>query len=337
MAGLSANILTSKNRAMPSWPRCTVDYYYYGMDLTQGSGNNYFPAFTNDSLTGSSFKIDTQTSTTAIYYYNGQGVQVTTGVWNGGFTVAEAWSDGNSWTAFYMDGVDNKLYCLVIDTDTSPDTYRMASVDKDGTVVLETAAFQVTNTALNNNQFGSTSTPILYRVGQVDGTGNFRFDKDGASTDDNDNQPPFDGVRLEINTSGGTVNSIAANTIAETTDGFWPNNLYHLSAMTSMMGPTSNNIRGGIDQIYTADYRLLNSPGGNLVNMDTAKLVWETQWGLHCPISPNTQYVGVKALPWLGNYHFHPIYTGAMRAGVEFERAAMHNFMDELAVYYGIL
>ena len=337
MAGLSANIVTSKNRAMPSWPRCTVDYYYFGMDLTQSSGNNYFPAFTNDSLTGSSLKIDTQTATTAIYYYNGQGVQVTTGVWNNGFTVAEAWSDAEQWVAFYMDGVDNKLYCLVMDYTPNPDIYRMVSVDKDGVVVLETAGLQATNTALVNNMVTQTSTPILYRVGGVDGTGNFRFDKDGANTDNDNYTTPFDGVRLEINTSSSTVNGVAANTIVETTDGFWPNNLYHKSALPSMMGPTANNIRGGIDTIFTADYRLLNSPAGNLVNMDTAKMVWETQWGLHCPITPNTQWINMKALPWLGNYHFHPVSSSALKGGVEFERATMHNFMDELAVYYGIL
>ena len=147
-----------------------------------------------------------------------------------------------------MDRVDNKLYVMVIDTSTSPDTYRMMTIDKDGNTAFVTAAYQVTNTALDGMQLSYDTSPPLYRVGGVDGTGNFRMDRYRANTPNDNATQPYDGVRLEINTSSGTVNSIAANTMVETTDGLIPNNIFignsSFSEVATFMGPTDNGIIG---------------------------------------------------------------------------------------------
>ena len=337
MAGLTRNKITYGS--LPPWPRVNVPTYYYGVTQAQESGTKYFPGFDNDSLTGSSINMTLNaTAADVIKYYNGQGVQITDGVWASGYSPSEAWSDADIWAAHYMDKEDNKLYSLVIDEGTDPDTYRMASVDKDGTVVLETAAFQVTNTAFNGRRVVWNSTPVLRRVGGADGTGNFRFDQFNANTDDNDGSAPFDGAYLEINTSGGTVNSISANTMAESTaDGFLPSNIYVATTLNSMIGPTDNNIRGGPQQFYGSTV-YQPTPIGWLINMTTGQMVSNVPFGTGvCPIVPATASSSVDVFHWIGNYHFWWVGTQTYHGATEWEREIFHNFMDELAVYYGIL
>jgi hypothetical protein len=338
MAGLSANIVTSKNRAYPSWPRAISPSYYYGQMHPQ-TNPRYFEGFQNDSVAGSSIKFGGLSSADTLVYYNGQGTQITDGVWNSaGLTVAEAWSDGNNWAGAYLDSSDDKLYLLVRDTGTTPDTLRMTSVDKDGTVVLETAAFQVTNTAFNTPEWHHSAAPKLYRVGQVDGTGNFRYDVMNANTDDDDNNAPYDGCRIEINTSGGTVNSISANTMAETSDGVLPNNFYTPTApYDNMMGPTDNNIVGGPTYNFGASYgdsRLT----GTLVNMTTGNSSYHMPFGKDCPFYPTAASSSFNVMNWNGNVRFFGLYTyGFTSGGSTFDRGEYFNFMDELAVFYGIL
>jgi len=337
MSGLSASIIT--NRAMPIWPRCISPNYFYGQLDNGEPGNRYFEGFQNDSLAGSSIEHHGQNSAAPFVYYNGQGTQVTSGVWNStGITPAEAWDDGDEWAGAYMDASDDKLYLLVRDVGTSPDTLRMTSVDKDGTVVLETAAFQVTNTAFEGPEFHFAAGPAMYRVGHVDGTGNFRYDILKASTDDDDGLAPFDGCRIEINTSGGTVNSISANTMAEVTDGIMPNNLYAYRTIdTNVLGPTTNNIIGGPTALVAAAY---GDPRhrGTLINMTTGNAAHSIPFGKDCPFMSNTANAGYNAVHWLGTIRFFGAYTFATPAGgTAFERETFHNFMDELAVFYGIL
>ena len=336
MAGLSRN--NTSTGVQPEWPKASTPEYYYGVNMGQDATQKVFPGFDNDSLTGSSIHMALNSSAAdVIKYFNGQGTQITTGVWASGYSPSEAWSDADIWAAHYMDKEDNKLYSLVIDEGTDPDTYRMASVDKDGTVVLETAAFQVTNTGFNGKRVVWGCTPSLYRVGGADGTGNFRFDHFNANTDDNDGGYPYDGAYLEINTSGSTVNSISANTMAESTaDGFIPNNLYLRTSVDNMMGPTDNNIRGGPTQWYNADYNVM-VPLGYLMNMTTGQMTNLVPFGTHCPIVPATSMPSLKAMPWLGNYHFHCAGSNTLIGQTEWERGVFHNFMDEMALYYGIL
>lgn len=323
---------------MPSWPRCISPSYYYGQIHPQGNPR-YFEGFQNDSLAGSSIKFGGLSAADTLVYYNGQGTQVTSGVWNSaGLTVAEAWSDGNTWAGAYLDSSDDKLYLLVRNTSTSPDKLRMTSVDKDGTVVLETAEFQVTNTAFEAPDWHHSSAPKLYRVGMVDGTGNFRYDVMNANTDDDDHSAPFDGCRIEINTSGGTVNSISANTMTETSDGILPSNFYTPTApYDNMMGPTDNNIVGGPFMMLGG---AIGEPRqtGTLVNMTTGNSSYQMPFGTNCPFAPQTANLSYNVMHWNGNYRFFGLYTYATPAGgTSFDRGEFHNFMDELAVFYGIL
>ena len=337
MAGLTRNKITYGS--LPPWPRVNVPTYYYGVTEAQESGTKYFPGFDDDSLTGSSINMTLNaTAADVIKYYNGQGVQITDGSWNNGYSPGDGAGAYDTWSAHYMDKTDNKLYSLVIDTSTSPDTYRMQSINKDGTVTFETAALQVSNTAFNDNRVVWNSTPVLYRVGGADGTGNFRFDRFRANTDDNDSGAPYDGAYLEINTSGGTVNSISANTISESTaDGFLPSNIYLATVLNSMIGPTDNNIMGGPQQFYGSTvYQAM--PIGWLMNMTTGQTVSNVPMGTGvCPIVPATASSSVSVFPWMGNYHFWTSGTQTFHGATEWEREVFHNFMDELAIYYGVL
>lgn len=346
MAGLTraVNIVTSKNRAMPNWPRPYMpseSWPYYGSH-SYGAGNSdnvMLPGFLNFGSVGSSISIQGATPTSDLMMFNGQGTQQTAGYWAGGLLPTNFSASYESWSAFYMDRVDNKLYCLLLDTTTDPDTFIMGTVDKDGAIAYVTAAHQATSTGLGQyNTFNSDTTPTLYRVGGVDGTGNFRFDKYRANTPNDNNTQPYDGVRLEINTTGSTVNGIAANTIAETTDGLIPNNVFVGNSSfnpATFMGPTDNGIIGSV--VYV-DYRYLQyQVYGSLGNANTGQIIMNAQWGQDCPFAEGYPTGYFKPVPWLGSYMFIPISSVTLAGFTNFARADMHAFMDEMAVRNGLL
>ena len=344
MAGLSANILTSKNRAFPNWPRPYMpseSWPYYGSHSYAGGNtdNVMLPGFLNFGSVGSSISIYGSSATNAIKMWNGQGTQQTAGSWNNGFAPGDGAGAYDAWSAFYMDRVDNKLYCLVLDTSTDPDTFRMITIDKDGAISFVTTAHQATSTGLGAyNSFSNDTTPTLYRVGGVDGTGNFRFDKYRANTPNDNNTQPYDGVRLEINTSGGTVNGIAANTIAETTDGLIPNNVFIGNSIfnpATFMGPTDNGIIGSV--IYQ-DYRWIQGQVyGSLGNANTGQIIMNAMWGQDCPFAVGYPSGYFRPVPWLGSYMFIPISAVSLAGFTNFSKSDMHNFMDEMAVRNGLL
>jgi len=344
MAGLSANIITSKNRAFPNWPRPYMpseSWPYYGShsNAAGNTDNVMLPGFLNFGSVGSSISIQGATPTNAIKMWNGQGTQQTAGSWNSGLLPTEFDAAYETYSAFYMDRVDNKLYCLLVDTTTDPDTFRMGTVDKDGNIAFVTAAHQATSTGLGAyNTFNSDTAPTLYRVGGVDGTGNFRFDKYRANTPNDNNTQPYDGVRLEINTSGGTVNGIAANTIAETTDGLIPNNVFIGNSTfnpATFMGPTDNGIIGSV--VYQ-DYRWHQGQVyGSLGNANTGQIIMNAMWGQDCPFASGFPSGYFRPMPWLGSYMFIPISSVSLAGFTNFAKSDMHNFMDEMAVRNGLL
>ena len=344
MAGLTVNIVTSKNRAFPDWPRPYLpseSWPYYGSAMFHDqSEKRKLPGFLNFGSVGSSLENAIANAANDVWtMYNGQGTAQTAGSWSSGWAVTEGWSDADAAMAWYMDSSDNKLYALLVDTGTDPDTVRMVSIDKDGSTTLETAALQVTNTALNGQLISYDSTPLLYRVGGVDGTGNFRFDKYKANTPNDNTTAPYDGVRLEINTSSGTVNGIAANTIAETTDGMLPNNLFKPSPynLLAFMGPTDNGIIGSpIYNNYSTTSYYADNLYGTLGNANTGQIFQNAFFGRQPPFfSYNYAY---KPYPWLGSYFFAGAGNVTQVDGApNFARADMHNFLDELGVWYGLL
>ena len=157
-----------------------------------------------------------------------------------------------------------------------------------------------------------------------------------GNTDDDDTGEPYDGCRIEINTSSGTVNSISANTIAETTDGLLPNNYYAVThTRENILGPTSNNIVGGPEGQWPGYGAIRHS--GSLVNMTTGQFANRVPFGNDCPLQWFSVGGGYTILAWLGTYRFFVSGTAYSQAPAAFEREAFHNFIDELAVYYGIL
>ena len=344
MAGLTANIVTSRNRAFPDWPRPYLpseSWPYYGSAMFHDqTEKRKLPGFLNYGSVGSTIENAFANAGNDVFsMYNGQGTQDTSGYWNSGLSPANFSADYDTWAAVYMDRVDNKLYLLMMDTSTDPDTYIMGTVDNGGNIAFVTAAFQVTNTALNGQLISYDSTPLLYRVGGVDGTGNFRFDKYRANTPNDNTTAPFDGVRLEINTSGSTVNGISANTMAETTDGLLPNNLFQPTPynLLAVMGPTDNGIIGGpISNNHATTSYYANNLYGTLGNANTGQIFQHAFFGPQSPFySFNYAY---KAYPWLGSYFF----AGAgnitqINGAPNFHRTDMHNFLDEIAVWHGIL
>jgi hypothetical protein len=343
MAGLtrSLNIVTSKNRAFPNFPRAYMpseSWPYYGSHMYTYGANVMLPGFLNFGSVGSSISVNSSGSTNALKMYNGQGTEQTAGSWNSGFAPGDGAAAYDTWSAFYMDRVDNLLYVMVIDTSTDPDTYRMMTIDKDGTVAFVTAAYQVTNTGLENMKLSFDTTPPLYRVGGVDGTGNFRMDRYRANTPNDNATQPYDGVRLEINTSSGTVNSIAANTMVETTDGLIPNNIFignsSMGEIATFMGPTDNGIIGAPSY---GDYRYnAGRPYGLLGNATTGQLIQNISFGMDIPFYYWSD-ADIKPVPWLGSYFFHPIGGGYVSGINNFSRADAHAYLDELAVWYGLL
>ena len=91
MAGLSANIVSNKNKEMPLFPRAELGDVY----STMGQGHSqyyYYPGFSGGTA-GRSIRIRYSDYTSNIYQYNADGSEVTDGVWNGGMTVDEASGD----------------------------------------------------------------------------------------------------------------------------------------------------------------------------------------------------------------------------------------------------
>ena len=72
--------------------------------------------------------------------------------------------------------------------------------------------------------------------------------------------------------------------------------------------------------------------------MTTGNAAHGIPFGKDCPFLVNAASPTYNAVHWLGNYRFFGLYTYATPAGgTAFERETFHNFMDELAVFYGIL
>ena len=90
MAGLtrSVNIVTSKNRAFPNFPRAYMpseSWPYYGSHMYTVTSNVMLPGFLNFGSVGSSIMLNSSGSTNALKMYNGQGTEQTAGSWNSRF------------------------------------------------------------------------------------------------------------------------------------------------------------------------------------------------------------------------------------------------------------
>ena len=137
MAGLYTNIVTSKNKQMPLFPRADTSIPVYSTMSQQYSAYHYYPAFSGGTA-GRAIRINhsSNLSTASLLMYNADGTAVSDGVWNGGLTVDEASTYGETecFLQYYMDEADNLLYILTADTGTNPYTFYLSSVNEAGVV-----------------------------------------------------------------------------------------------------------------------------------------------------------------------------------------------------------
>ena len=151
MAGLYTNIVTSKNKTFPLFPRADTSIGVYSTMSQQENAVLYYPGFSGGTA-GRAIKINhsNNLSTISVFQYNADGTAVTDGVWNSGMTVDEASgsADTDCFLQYYMDEADNKLYVLTADTGTSPYTFYLSSVNEAGSVSYKGNA-QIGNASMN--------------------------------------------------------------------------------------------------------------------------------------------------------------------------------------------
>jgi len=324
MAGLTTNIVTSKNRAKPLWPTPDMSLTPFYGNNSDDDGDCYLPPFANADDSKSSIKINLEATNAAIHYYDEDGTAITSGVWNSGMTVAEAASNAEHWVGLYMDSTDNMLYMVTVDVGTSPDTIYLSKVDKAGSV-----------TAIGNAQLGNASmdysnfyildneTGPMYRAGG-DGSGNFVIPFSNTAGGNAAAGVPNRGVNVTISASDGSLSysSLLGTNYAQ------PNAAFIFGAI----GPTANNIYGG-----PFAGRSGNPQGhpwvGSIANTSTGRSI--TRAIFENPTSMYNATSTIKAFRWRSSYVFGA-YSEEWGPTI-YSETDLHNYLDEMAVYYGIL
>ena len=330
MAGLYTNIVTSKNKQMPLFPRADTSIPVYSTMSQQYSAYHYYPAFSGGTA-GRAIRINhsNNLSTASLLMYNADGTAVTDGVWNSGMTVDEASgsADTDCFLQYYMDEADNKLYVLTADTGTSPYTFYLSSVNEAGSVTAIGNA-QAGNASINNASFRSGNCGPMHRAGG-DGSGNFQIahfsPAGGSSLAAN---YPFRGAMITINISDCSLS------YADLLPSTFSQAYYHYYGYVTI-GTTANNI---IMQLY-GKYDTANPMGGfygNIYNLTTGKagmnLLFPAgagvmPWGSGFPMGQR----------WQGRYFFPNSTYAYGKATLGYSEADMHHYADEVAVFYGFL
>jgi len=323
MAGLTTNIVTSKNKARPEWPSPDMTLTpFYGMN-TDHDGYIYLPPFADATDSKSSIRVNLQSNNDTIMYYDEDGAAITDGVWNGGMTVDEASGSANTeyWSGMYMDSTDNMLYMVTMDINTDPDTLYFSKVNKSGTVTA------IGNAALGNTSMNYTGvswfdneTGPMYRAGG-DGSGNFVIPFSHTAGGNAAAGVPNRGVNITIAASDGalTYSSLYGTNFGTVT----PFMIY------GAIGPTSNNIYGGPFSVLTGKPWI-----GSIANTSTgrgiARAVFQNPTPMYNAAST------IKAFRWRSSYLFGS-YGEEFGPVGPFSETDLHNYLDEMAVYYGIL
>ena len=325
MAGLSRNTKIKGTGPMPDFPPSANNIFasYYGQGQPYAT-YAWYPGF-NGGTARRSIMIYQGNDTTAIEQYDVNGAIVTTGSWASGLSIAEAAGSANAdtWVGFYMDNTDAMLYILTSDTSTAPDTLYFSKVNEAGTVTaIGNTALASTN--LDGMTHRGTNQGRLRRLGG-DGSGNFAIYNGKA----NDNVSPYTqavpyrGVDIQISASDGSLTYADAMP-----DTFGAG--YYLRSIN--MGPTANGIIGGWSYYNSAS---ASGNSGGFYNTVNGKSASNVQMGT--PFSNGTAYSSATPNPvqWRETY----ILTGNGQAygSMVYEITAMHAWMDEMAVYYGIL
>tara|TARA_R110002012_G_scaffold311232_1_gene520615 strand:- start:1128 stop:2105 length:978 start_codon:yes stop_codon:yes gene_type:complete len=292
------------------------------------AGYYYLPGFSGGTA-GRSIRIQYSSNTANIYFYNADASEVTAGAWNGGLTVdaAAGQTEPNEWVNLYMDETDNKLFIVTANTGTTPDTLYTTSINEAG-VVTQIGNAQIGNASMDTNKisYNTVYGPSMSRAGG-DGSGNIVLTTTNTAGGNSALAAPRRGAKITIDVSDGSLSY--SNLLGDVFSG----------ATTTMygyglLGPTANNI---IWITYSPNVATSPSLGINseLINTATGKHVVYSLTGVESlgPWGTGSMY----STRWRGRYFFPNAGTPMGYANVPFLEADVHHYMDELAVYYGIL
>ena len=317
MAGLTFN---TKKRAQPQWPAPDTSFEPYFDSGQSWATHTYCPGFNGDAA-GTSIRIPQTSYTAALQYYDKDGTASTAGSWNGGLAITEVHADSDYWVGWYMDNTDQMLYIVTLDHGTEPDSLCFSKINAAGTLT------QIGKTALNNasmNSLNSTTSYAspLYRKGG-DGSGDFAIRFSYTQS----------GGSAQAAPQRGSIITIAASNAALSYADMMPSTYgSSYASIRSPIGPTANGIIGGPfygPQVNTQAWY------GSLLNQNNGKGYYQLFFeGARIP-----QMAGGASsfyfIRWREGYihmnwgqHYGPVY---------YKEADLHNYLDEVAVFYGIL
>ena len=324
MAGLSRNTKIKATGPMPAFPPAdTTMGAYFGQAGNNGT-HGYYPGF-NGGTAGRAVFINLASTTADIKLLDINGSVTGSGYWAGGLTIAEAAGSANAdkWVGFYMDNTDAMLYLLTMDTSVSPNRLYFSKINEAGTVTaIGNAALSHSN--LNGMGFNDVNNGMLRRLGG-DGSGNFGiyYGKTYGLDFVGGAQAPYRGLDIQISASDGSITQAAA----------MPNTYgggYYFRGM--QMGPTANNIVGGWSYYNSAS---ASGNTGGFLNLTSGRAVSNVQMGT--PFTNGTPYLSATPMPFQWREKYILSGNGQDYGSMVYEVSAMHAWMDEMAVYYGIL
>ena len=333
MAGLVSNSIgKSRSRTeLPMFPLAdTTLWPYFGCDQPEGAYAN-LPGFAGGTA-GRCIRILMNSNTSFVAtLYNIDGTAATDGVCNGGMTIAEAAGSANAdhFVGACMDATDQVLYMLFNDTGTSPDTLYFSKVNEAGTVTAIGNA-QVANTSFDGFRLNNSYMGALHRKGG-DGSGDFAIYWMHTAGGSSAYGLPYRGSEVTIATSNGALSyaNFMPTTFGSTTPtGYYPR-----------VGPTSNNIVGSFASSWgsTGTGSAIGGSYGNIWNRDNGKAITNSNMGhpYHNGVPWGTGY-GTITFRCRGYYVFSQYY--AVQYGQKiYKEEDVHTWLDEMAVYYGIL
>ena len=323
MAGLVRN--SGRSRAAPLFPLPDTSIGFWS-GMGQGLASNfYLPGFSGGTA-GRSIKINYTNTTSNVYLHSPTSTEVTDGVWNGGMTIDEASGSANTdhWVGWYMDDSENKLYCLTMDSGTSPHTLYTSSVNEAGSVTAIGNA-QLGNASFNGLDYlGSYGNP-LYRSGG-DGSGTINLASVNTTGGNAAAGVPYRGVTVSVSVSDGSLSY--SNFLGSTFSN--QNPAYGYGAV----GPTAN----GMIFIRYYPFESANYQAGSyghLINTSNGKHALYAVIGgdLGTPWGNGLSLVQ----RWRGRYFFVNKGTQYGRSASPYLEADVHAWLDEMGVFYGLL
>tara|TARA_B100000575_G_scaffold273149_1_gene255851 strand:+ start:5023 stop:6030 length:1008 start_codon:yes stop_codon:yes gene_type:complete len=321
--------------SLPRFPnQDTSGWPYYGCDQGVGAYLNMYRKGFPGGTAGRSIRTTVSANTSFdATLFNIDGTESTDGVWNGGMTVAEGAgsANANQYVGGYMDTADNVWYMLFCDTDTSPDTLYFSKVNEAGTVTAIGNA-QVGNASMDGMHYNNSYKGALRRLGG-DGSGNFGLLWTNTTGGNAAAGVPYRGVDITINASDGSLSY----------GDMMPNTFGNPSVPLSYphIGPTGNNIVAGVHGMWWTGGH--TNPGGTatyggIANLTNGKAMNNINMGN--PISNNIPWTSGYSLIFersKDTYTVGTYYGTGVYAPNSFNESELHAWVDEMAVYHGIL